>query len=187
MEVSASQLRGTSFELQKINIENEKALAEQRLVQKESFPALSIGPVVERNTEGPNQYYSYGINLNMTLPLVSINGGARKLADIKARQTQILADFANKRALPEKEILLQKYKSSVESLRKSSNHTEIKNKHHKIDSLFRQGLASGGLVIEAHRQITGYTESQHEHENAAIDSYLEIKTLNGEGFEEIFQ
>lgn len=187
MDISPSQLMGTSFEIQKFNAENEKALAEQKLVQRESWPAVSVGPTIERATEGPTQYYSYGVNLNMTLPLVSINGGARKLADTKALQTKLLADFANKRSQSEKEILLQKYRSSVDSLRKSASREDLRKKHHQVDSLFRQGLAPGSLVIEAHRQITEYTESQHEHENSAIESYLEIKALTGESFEEIFK
>lgn len=187
MEISSDKMIGLNFEVQKINAENEKALAEQRLTEKESWPSLSVGPNLTRNTEGPSQYYSYGFNLNMSVPLVSLNSGGRKLANYKAQQARLSADFANKKANSENEILLQKYKSSIESLKKASNQEEIKRKHHKIDSLFKQGLASGGLVIEAHRQITEYTESQHEHENSAIEAFLEIKTLNGESIEEIFQ
>ncbi|GIL17062.1 MAG: hypothetical protein BroJett040_08130 [Oligoflexia bacterium] len=187
MEVSLVKSMGTGFELQRINAEKEKALAEQRLATKESYPSLSFGPNLARNTQGPSQYYTYGVNLRMSLPLVSLNSGSRLLSASKAQQAQLTADYANNRAQAEKEILIQKYKSSVESLRKTSNQEEIKRKHQKIDGLFRQGLASGGLIIEAHRQIVEYTESQHEHENAAIEAYLEIKTLIGEGIEDIFQ
>lgn len=186
MEIIPNQNMGASFELQRINAEKERALAEQSLTTKESWPSLSFGPTLARNTEGPSQYYTYGIDLRMSLPLVSLNGGSRLLSASKAQQASLTADYANKRTQSEKEILIQKYRSSVESLRKTSNQDEIKRKHQKIDGLFRQGLASGGLIIEAHRQITEYTESQHEHENAAIEAFLEIKTLNGEGIEDIF-
>jgi len=186
-EISSAISMKSSFEVQKAIVEGEKALAEQNLVQKESWPSMGIGPVIARNTEGPSQYFSYGINFSMTLPLVSINGGSRKLAESKMLQAKHSSDWAIKKSQSEKEILLQKYKSSVESLKKSSNQSEINKKHQKIDNLFRQGLASGGLIIEAHRQITEYTESQHEHENAAIEAFLEIKTLSGDSFEEIFE
>lgn len=176
-----------SFEVQKLSLENEKAMAEKDLVQRESWPSLDMGGIVNRTTEGPTQYMNYGVSAKMSFPLVSLNGGARKLADTKALQARLMSDWASKKAENDKEILLQKYKSSVDSLKKSSNQEEIKKKHQKIDALFRQGLASGGLVIEAHRQITEYTESQNEHENSAIEAFLEIKTLSGENFEEILQ
>ena len=52
-------------------------------------------------------------------------------------------------------------------------------KHLRVDSYFRQGLASGGLVIEAHRQMFEFMQSQHEHENAAIEAYINLMTLVG--------
>lgn len=186
-ELSRIQNISHSYETQKLIAENEKALVEMQLVQKESWPSLSVGPVLERSTEGPTQYMNYGITMNMSFPLVSLNGGARRLAETKAMQTQLMSDWALKKSQNEKEILIKKYQSSVESLKKSSSQDEIRKKHQKIDGLFRQGLASGGLVIEAHRQIIEYTTAQNEHENSAIEAFLEIKTLSGESFEEIFQ
>lgn len=174
-----------SIESQKLVAESERALAEKRLVDRESWPEFKAGPVIERSTEGPSQYYSYGFNLSVSLPIFSINGGARKLASTRAQQAKLMSDYAIKKADLEKDILVQKYRSAVASLKKSSNREDVKNKHHRIDSLFKQGLASGALVIEAHRQITQYTESQHEHENAAIEAFIELKTLGGEDIEEI--
>lgn len=184
-EVLQTTKIGSSIENQKLIAESERALAEKRLVDRESWPTLKAGPVLERSTEGPNQFYSYGFNLSVSLPLFSINGGARKLAATKARQAELLSQYSAKKVDLEKDILVQKYRSAVSSLKKSSSRQDVKNKHHRIDSLFKQGLASGALVIEAHRQITEYTESQHEHENAALEAFIELKTLSGEDIEEI--
>lgn len=186
-EPSSISAMKNSFEVQKLSLENEKARAEKDLVQRESWPSLDMGGIINRTTEGPTQYMNYGVSAKMSFPLVSLNGGARKLANTRALQARLMSDWALRKAENDKEILIQKYKSSVDSLKKSSNQEEIKRKHQKIDALFRQGLASGGLVIEAHRQITEYTESQNEHENSAIEAFLEIKTLSGENFEEILQ
>ena len=75
----------------------------------------------------------------------------------------------------------------MESLLKSAANNDVKRKHDRIDSLFKQGLASGSIVIEAHRQIASYAESQHQHEITALESYLEIQTLSGQNIEEILQ
>ncbi len=177
-----------SLEARKVAAEAEKALAEKSLAIRESWPTLSAGPTVERNTQGPNQFNSVGFNVTMSVPIFSINSGGRKLAQNRADQSQLLADYTNKKAQLEREIVIQKYNSAVESLKKSSAGDEVIRKHHKIDGLFRQGLASGGLIIEAHRQILEYTESQHEHELSAVGAYVEIKMLTGDdNIEEILK
>lgn len=178
---------GQSFEVRKIAAQAEKADAEHSLAISESWPSLSAGPTFERTTEGNNQYSSYGANLTLSVPIFTMNGGGRKLAETRSKQAALQSSYAIKKARLEKDIFFQKYQSAVDSLMKSSNRNEVKKKHDRIDSLFRQGLASGSIVIEAHRQITEYTESQHEHEISAIDAFLEIKTLSGENIEEIFQ
>jgi len=178
---------GQSFEVRKIAAQAEKADAEHDVAIHESLPSVSAGPTFERTTEGTNQYTSYGANLTLSLPLFSLNGGGRRLAETRSRQAALQSNYAVKKAVLEKDIFFQKYQSAVDSLMKSSNRNEVKKKHDRIDSLFRQGLASGSIVIEAHRQITEYTESQHEHEISALDAFLEIKTLSGENIEEILQ
>jgi outer membrane protein TolC len=176
-----------SFESRKLIAESERAAAEDKVISRESLPEISAGPVAERTTEGPTQYWAYGFNVSMSIPLLSQNGGSRRLAETKSAQARLLAEYAQKKSVLDRDILVQKYKSSVESLKKASSRDELRKKHNKIDSLFRQGLAGGGIVIEAHRQITEFTVAQHEHEMAALDSYIEWKALNGEDIEEILK
>lgn len=176
-----------SLEIQKIFADSEKAVAEHSLAVREAWPEFTIGPTVESATTGPNQYYSYGINASITVPILSWNGGSRKIAKIKEEQAQALHKFASNRSSLEKTILLQQYKSAVSALSKSVKIDAVKVKHQRIDNLFRQGLAPGALVIEAHRQINEFTASQHEHENSAIDAFLEVKTLSGEDIEGILE
>lgn len=178
---------GASFEVQRLVAESERADAEHRVANRESLPELNVGPVAERTTEGPNQYWSYGISVSMSLPLFSLNGGSRKLAEAKSAQARFMSEYAQKKSQLEKDILIHKYKTAVESLKKAASRGELTKKHSKIDSLFRQGLAAGGLVIEAHRQITEFTESQHEHEMLALDSYIELMALSGKDIEEIMK
>lgn len=186
-EISESKSIASSLEIQRIAAETDRAIAEQGLARSESWPNLSLGPVIERNTTGPSQYYSYGVNATVSLPILTINGGSRKLADARVQQAKLLSDYSLKKSQTEREILINRYKSSVESLKKASSRDEIAKKHNRIDGLFKQGLASGSLVIEAHRQINEFIASQHEHENSAIESYIEIQALGGQDIEEIFK
>ncbi|NUM58657.1 MAG: TolC family protein [Bdellovibrionaceae bacterium] len=175
-----------SLEVQKMLAETEKAEAGLKLARSESWPNVNIGPTIERTTDGPKQYYSYGVNANISLPILTINGGSRRLANSKVQQSKLISDYAIKRSTTEKEILVNKYNSSIESLKRATSQDEIKKKHTRVDSLFKQGLASGTLIIEVHRQINEFISSQHKNENTAIDSFLEIKTLSGGDIDELF-
>lgn len=184
-EISTQIDVSQSFQVRKIQAEATRAQAEKSLVNRESWPAVSAGPSIERTADGGDEVTSYGFNISMDLPLLSFNQGSRNLAATRAQQATLLSDYAVRRAKLDKEILLQKYRSAIEALRRSSNWEEIRQKHKKIDGLFKQGLVGGGTVIEAHRQIAEFTESQHQHELSAIESFLELKTLSGENVEDI--
>lgn len=169
-----------SFSARKVVAEAEKASAQESLAVRESWPAVSAGPMIQRNTEGPTQFLNYGFNLSVSLPLFSLNGGGRELASTRAQQARLSADYTAKKAQLERDLVVQKYKSAVDSIRQSSARQEVVKKHTRIDNLFKQGVVSGNLVIEAHRQINEYTVSQHEHEITAIEAFLEIKALTGD-------
>lgn len=183
--ITDTQGSSPSLEVQRVLAETEKTIAEKKVIDRESWPELKVGPVIERATEGPNQYYSYGVTVSVTLPVLSWNGGARKLADARADQARFIADYTQKKSQLESEIFLQKYTSAVSSLKAAASWDDIRRKHVRVESLFHQGFLAGSLVIEAHRQLYEYTVSQHEHEHAAIEAFLELKTLRGEEIEEI--
>jgi outer membrane protein TolC len=178
-EVNLAPGVSQSLAVQKAMAETERALAEQSLASLESLPSLRVGPVMARELAGPSRTWSYGLALEASLPLFSWSGGVRAEARSKANQAELGSAYVVKKFDFEKDILLQKYQSAVESLARSSSRDDLRRKHHRVDSFFRQGLASGALVIEAHRLIVEYQQSQHEHENAAIDAYIDLMTLTG--------
>lgn len=186
-DVKAASAVGQNLAVQKAVAETDRASAEYSLTKLESLPTLSIGPVMERSTTGPSRTWSYGFALEASLPIFSWNGGARDVARSKTTQAELESAYAIRRFDSERDILLLKYKTAVDSLSKSSSRDEVKKKHHRVDSFFRQGLASGGLVIEAHRQIVEYQQSQHEHENSAIEAYIDLMTLTGGEIEGILK
>ena len=186
-EVKVASGVGQNLAVQKAVAETDRAMAEHSLTRLESLPTLSIGPVMERSTTGPSRSWAYGFALEASLPIFSWNGGARAVAESKTVQAELESAYVIKKFDTEKDILLMKYRTAVDSLTKSSSRSEVKNKHHRVDSFFRQGLASGSLVIEAHRQIVEYQQSQHKHENSAIDSYIDLMTLTGGDIEGILK
>jgi hypothetical protein len=185
-KISNAQVSKQTFELQKMEAEKDRLDAEKSIAVSESWPKLSAGPVIERSTEGPTQNSSYGFNLTVDLPIFSWNAGARSLAEKNRLRSQYAYEYALKKADLEKRLLVQRYESAVESLKRATSAASLKQKHSRIDSLFRQGLTSGSNVIEAHRQITEFTESQHEHEITALESLMYLKLLSGEEPSEVF-
>lgn len=186
-EVQSAQVSKNTFDLRRAEAERERSEAEKSIALMDSFPKIAAGPVFERTTEGPTQYTSSGFNVTASIPIFSWNGGARGIAEKNKIKAQLMHDYAIKKADLDKELIFQKYKSAVESLKKATSAEALKKKHERIDSLFRQGLTSGNTVIEAHRQILEFTESQHEHEITALDSLMYIHVLSGKDAGEVIK
>ncbi|MEQ1665585.1 MAG: TolC family protein, partial [Bdellovibrionales bacterium] len=160
--IHAVQISKNTFELQKLEAEAAKSEAQKSLANAEAWPNISAGPVYQRDTEGPTQYSSMGFNVTVDIPILNWNGGARNLATQNLERAKFNYEFGTRKAELERDLLLRKYTSAVESLNASVGQESLKSKHAKIDGYFRQGLASGTTVIEAHRQMSEFTESQHE-------------------------
>ena len=176
-----------TLELRRLEAEKERFEAEKSLANAESWPKISAGPTAERSTEGSNQFNSYGFNLTVDIPIFSLNGGARDFAEKNMMKAQLQYEYALKKVDLERELLIQKYKSAVESLKRSTDAKSLKKKHAQIDSYFRQGLTSGSTVIEAHRQIAAFTESQHEHEMVALESLMYLNLLSDKDPSEVIK
>jgi cobalt-zinc-cadmium efflux system outer membrane protein len=142
---------------------------------------------MERVTEGSTSFHTYGFNLNVELPILSWNGGGRDVANRTAEIAKLEHQYSQNQERLRQQRLIQVYRSSVESLKKSVNSEALNRKHKQIDNLFKSGLTSGATVIEAHRQITEFTESQHEHELLALDSLMQIKFLLRQNLNEVLK
>lgn len=186
-EISPSLEVAQSFKVQRIQALARRAQAEQNLANKESWPEVKLGPAIEQIDDGTDKFTSYGVNLSLSLPIFSQNQGSRNLTATRAKQAELAANYNVKKAQLEKGFLIQKYKSAVAALRNHSGWEDVKKKHDRVDNLFKQGHVSGGIVIEAHRQITEFTESQHKQELIALETFLDLKALSGEDVEEILQ
>lgn len=185
--ITGSELSKQTFEVRKFEAEKEKAEAEKSIAMAESMPKIAAGPSMQRTTTGTAQYMSYGLNLTVDLPIFSLNGGGRRLAEKNLTKSQYTFEYAMKKADLEKKLLLQIYSAAVESLKKSITIESLKKKHDQIDSLFRQGLTAGPTVIEAHRQISEFHKSQHEHEMEALESLMYLNVLSNKEIGEVLK
>ena len=186
-EVTDSMVSLRTFNLRRAEAEKERADAEKRIAIANALPKIAAGPTYERVTEGPTQYNSSGFNVNVSVPIFSLNGGAREYAEKSRLKAQYAHEYALKSAELEKQLILQKYRSAVDSLKKTTSSENLNRKHDVIDSYFRRGLTSGSVVIEAHRQILEFTESQHEHETTALEALMYLNVLSGKDISEVLK
>jgi len=185
--ITEVELLKQTFEVRKFEAEKEKAEAEKSIAIADSIPKIVAGPMIQRTTSGSNQFMSYGFTLTVDLPILTLNGGGRNLADKNLSKSEYTYEYALKKAGFEKKLLLQRYSSAVESLKKSITIESLKQKHDQIDSLFRQGLTAGPTVIEAHRQIAEFSKSQHEHEIEAVHALMYLNTLSNKEIDEVLK
>ncbi len=186
-DITESSISVSTFNLRRAEAERERAEAEKSIANADALPKISAGPAFERVTEGPIQYNSTGFNVNVSIPIFSLNGGAREYAEKNRLKAQYTHEYAAKTAELEKQLIIQKYRSAVESLKKSTSTESLNRKHDVIDGFFRRGLTSGSVVIEAHRQILEFTESQHEHEITALESLMYLNILSGKDISEVLK
>lgn len=184
-EVEGKLKMDTHFELRKAQIELEKATADKNAAIAQSWPKVSIGPTVERQTTGGAVAYSYGLNFGMDIPIFSINSGGRQVAEASRLRSQMVHELVVRKVQVENEITVNKYLAAVDSLKRSSSRESLVKNHTRIDSLFRQGLAAGTVIVEAHRQMLEFTLSRHEHELTAIDALINLYQLQGKDLVEV--
>jgi outer membrane protein TolC len=177
--INDSIISKNTFELRRLEADKEKHEAQKNIASVEAWPNIEAGPVFERATEGPTQYNSVGFAVSVDLPIFNWNGGARAVSRANYERAKLNYEYGLRRVESDHELLIQKYTTAVESLKLSASNESLNKKHNKIDQFFRQGLTSGSTVIEAHRQINEFIESQHEHELVALDSLMYIYQLSG--------
>jgi len=183
---NSSDLKET-FELRRVQAKKDRLAAERSQVVADSWPRVSAGPTFERIVEGTNTFNTTGFNVTVDLPIFSWNGGGREIANRSLEVAKLEHQYSANQEMLRKKRLLQVYNISVDSLKRSASRESLNRKHTQIDKLFRSGFTSGATIIEAHRQITEYTESQHEHELNALNTLMQIKLLLGQDISEVMK
>lgn len=179
--LNGSELKGSDFRLS--NAEFKIAQADLELAKSDSWPDIKIGPTIENLSEGSFQWWTYGINFSIPLPIFNINGGGRAVARAGLLKSEKSLELRKMELNQFQNILLTQYQKSVRALMESVSFEEIENKHRSVERNFGRGVIPSSLVIEAHRQMIDYASSQNEQELIALEALLKLKALDGSLFE----
>ena len=156
-----------------------QAEAESDLAKAQAIPDPTVSLVSIREVSGPGEFQRLGAAVSFPIPSLNWNGGQRR--EVSALKTRAEIEYQRvQRAFGfERENLVANYASFVAALEKSPSLKDIDTKHRSTESLFYRGVISGVLVIEAHRQILDFTQSQNELELETVQALQNIFFLDG--------
>lgn len=181
LQIGSGEFKGSDFKLAISELKN--AQAEMEIAKGASWPDLKLGPSVQSQSQGSNQYLTYGVNLTLPLPLYQANGGGRAVANAGLMRAEQSLELRKRELGQQRKILLNQYQKSSKALKESVSLTDIEKKHKSVERQFERGVISSSLVIEAHRQMVDFTKSQNELELNALESLWRLKALDGSLFE----
>jgi len=157
----------------------ELAVSELDIQKSLGYSNISIGPTVEHQTVGNDEFISAGISVSFALPLFQTNNGG-KLNALKGVGSQKVATSNNKEMLRiERMNLVTKLKRSLSTLSKMPKLKELENKHLKVEKLFSRGVVSIPMTIESHRQQVEFIKSKFDAENDVLNTYGKILLIDG--------
>lgn len=157
----------------------ELALSELDIQKSLGYSNISIGPTVEYQGQGNDEFVSAGIAVSFALPLFQTNGGG-KLNALKSVNSQKTSTKNKKMMLDiERSNLITKFKRSLATLSKMPKLKELEEKHLKVEKLFSRGVVSISMTIESHRQQIEFLKSKFETENDVLNTYGKILLIDG--------
>lgn len=171
------EFKGSEFRIAESDLKN--ATAEMELARSASWPDIKLGPSLQFQTENPNDYWTYGLNLTLPLPLFQVNGGNRAVAATGLTKAEQNLELTRRELSQERNILLDQYRRAVKSLKESVSVLEIEKKHKAVERQFERGVISSTLVIEAHRQMVDFNKSRNERELTALETLARLRALEG--------
>lgn len=165
-------------------------LAESKLgIEKSSgYSNLSIGPVIEYQNQGEDEFVSGGIALTFALPLFQTNDGGKREAS-RGLVAQKIESENNKNLLTIKRTkLIMKFNRSLKTLNIMPSLKQVEREHAKTEKLFSRGVVSISMTIESHRQLIDFLTSRFETENDLLDTYGKITLIDGDlnSFDSLF-
>ena len=167
----------------KVNLANQELDIQKSL----GYSNIQIGPSIEYQTQGSNNFISAGVSISMALPLFHTNDGG-KLKALKQLRTQKIQSFNTKNILSiEKENLLKKYRRSLKTYNSMPTLKELEKDHVQVESLFSRGVVSIPMTIESHRQQIDFLRSRIETENDLLSTFIKINLIDGDlvGFDKL--
>ena len=156
-----------------------QADADVDLARAQVIPDPTISLISTRQVEGFTEFQRLGIGVSLPIPLWNQNGGAKQTAVAQKTRAEIDYRKSIKMFELERQNLLNSYQGFVDTLAVSPAPKDIESKHRNTESLFFRGVISGILVVEAHRQILEFTQTQNELELETIQTLLSLYLFEG--------
>ena len=166
----------------------ELAQSKLELEKSTGYSNLSIGPVIEYQKIGEDEFVSGGIALTFDLPLFQTNDGG-KLEASRGLVAQKIESVNHKNLLEiERSKLIAKFNRSLATLKLMPTLKQVDKEHTRTERLFSRGVVSISMTIESHRQLIDFLTSRFETENDLLDTYGKITLIDGDlnSFESLF-
>ncbi len=144
-----------------------------------AWPEFTLSLIAQDRIDGSLQYQMYGLGVSMPFPIFQRNEGEKSLKASEYSKAFKVHNTNLKKIDSHSQNLKLAYENSVLSLKNTPSSQSIESKHKRIESLFSQGLVSGPVFIEAHKQRVDYLESRNQEELQALEALWSLYILNG--------
>jgi cobalt-zinc-cadmium efflux system outer membrane protein len=183
MSGSDSDVKSSSLMKAKANVNLSESMLQE--ARAEAWPEFTLSLIAQNKIDGPFQYQTFGAGISFPMPLFQRNQGEKSLKAVEYSRAQNVynATMKKEESLLNNTLLI--YESSVKNLQNTPSNTSIESKHKRAETLFSQGLISGPLILETHRQILEYTQSRNQEELRAMVSLWRLYILKGNFLDQI--
>lgn len=177
-----SELSG--WPIKQVESQLKLAEAEYNVTKAAAWPELKAGIIYDQAIDGALQNSQVGFGLTLPIPLLNWNAGNKQIAASAFQRAKVDRELAQVEVVNERTRTIEFYNSSVDTLKKSPNETEVVRRTKNLASKYSRGLITSSLLIEAHRQLFDFTTSQNEIERQTLESILKVYELDGVSVEE---
>ncbi|MBK8202443.1 MAG: hypothetical protein IPK68_09080 [Bdellovibrionales bacterium] len=164
------QVRGAQAELEIAQAQSHQATAE-------AWPLLSVGPTFKRISE--TRQDSWGLMLNMTLPLWHLNGGERALTRARTQQSETRLAATHTLESSRLESLRRTYEKAILALESAPQANSINSLISSTEKQLSRGLIQPNALIEIYRSSLESLEVTNETELQALQAYFQYETAIG--------
>lgn len=155
------------------------AKSELEVAKAEAWPEFTVDLIAQNKIDGSLQYQMFGAGISLPLPIFQTNQGEKSLKAVEFSKAQNIHQANLKKQEALLEILSNTYKTSVSNLNNTPSDESIEKKHKNAEKLFSQGMISGPLIVETHKQIIEYTQIRNQEELKAIEALWTLYILQG--------
>lgn len=166
-------------ELAKANADKAISEANLKLAKSNAWPDFKLGPSFQTQTGITGQDSAAGINVGLTLPILSRNKGGIEYAKRDYAKNLLSYQLSGQKNQSERIKQIQRYNQALRSLYQIKSTASINANHANLEKYFTDGLISPSLVIETHRQMIELIESRNVQELTALDALWRLYVLQG--------